>query len=135
MMFSALTDCLRPRLFQRWREQQATASPQIVETAWQRDRRGHSEVALEDFAVVADVVDDVPGPRVVESERGAIARLHAEQARDVGIVSRRHLWKIRRRDAECLRLDHCEDCPAQGVEQVDVLLTYELRQRFARNPI
>src|SRR6185369_5055895 len=33
------------------------------------------------------------------------------------------------------RRDHREDRPAKDVEQVDVLLAYELRERLLRNPL
>ena len=83
------------------------------------------------FAVVADICDDVPGPRFVEAERGAVSRNGPEQPRDIRILALRHLADVGRRDAQFFGGDHREDGPPQDVEQVDVLPAHELRERLA----
>ncbi len=47
---------------------QAALRPQGVQTAGDLELRGRTDVALEDFAIIADSLDDVIGPLFVKAE-------------------------------------------------------------------
>src|SRR5260221_14758982 len=87
------------------RVHQPALGPQIVETALELERRILADIAVEDLAVIADQLDDVVGPFLVETDRLAHARRHAEDALDVGIVGLELLVDILRGDAVLLGLD------------------------------
>ena len=61
--------------------------PQIVEAAIQLQRRLGADIALEDLAVIADRLDRVIGPFLVETERLAHAGGRAEHPLDVGVLA------------------------------------------------
>src|SRR5208282_312945 len=58
---------------------QTALRPQCVEAAHDLQRRALADVALETFAVIADVLDDAVRPIVGEAERFTILALAAEQ--------------------------------------------------------
>jgi len=58
--------------------------PQLVEAALDLERRSHADVAVEAFAVVADLLHDIDDPGLVDAERLAHARGDAEDALDRG---------------------------------------------------
>ena len=88
-------------------------------------------IAVENFAVVADFRDHTPGPHIVESKRGPVPGTSPQQPSDRGIVARRHLRDVGRRDAPLLGGNHREHGPAQDIEQVDIFLAHELCERLA----
>src|SRR6266851_5621349 len=96
---------------------QATACPQIVEAALEFELGILAEVAVEDLAVIADQLDLVIGPFLVEPERLTHARGDAEHALDVGIVALRHVVDVFRRNLLFFRLDQRVDDPADDVVQ------------------
>src|SRR5512138_2919447 len=57
-----------------------------VEAALEADRRAGADELLEDLAVVADLLDDVVGPLVVEPQHLAHVPLGAEEPVDVRIA-------------------------------------------------
>src|ERR1700684_1097022 len=60
--------------------------PERVQAAGDLDRRAHAHVALENLAVIADVLDDAIGPIVGEAEALAETALDAEQPADPRII-------------------------------------------------
>src|SRR5437879_2348616 len=58
----------RSDLPERYRVHQTAAAPQIVQSAFELHRRALADIALEAFAVIADLLDDVIGKLVVETE-------------------------------------------------------------------
>ena len=72
-------------LLERRRVQQPAVGPEIVDSPAVLLGRVLPHVALEDLAVVSNLLDDPVGPFVVESERIVELGLGAQQAGDVGI--------------------------------------------------
>src|ERR1700731_4114824 len=70
---------------------QPALGPQVVEAAVDLEDRARTDIALEAFAVVADLLDDVEDPRLVDAQRLAHARRHAEDALDRGVLALQHL--------------------------------------------
>src|SRR5690242_5746438 len=68
---------------QQGRGHQALVVPEVVEAALELDRALGAEVALEHLAIVADRLDGVEGPGIVEAELDAEIAGHAEQALDL----------------------------------------------------
>src|SRR5690242_21840801 len=91
---------------------QAAVLPQRIQAALDLERRPHADVALEALAVIADLLDDVVGPLLVDAERLAHPGRHAEQTLDAGIVALQHFVDVLRGDAVLLGLDHGELAPA-----------------------
>src|SRR5215212_4570862 len=68
---------------------QSAFGPQIVVAAFELQRRAQAEMLVEDFAVIADRLDCVIGPFLVNPERLADARRDAEHALYIGILALR----------------------------------------------
>src|SRR4029077_8215351 len=109
-----------PRLAHRRRELQPALVPQRVQPARDLHREALPDVALERFAVIADVLDDAIGPVVGEAERLAVLALAAEEALDVGVVRFLLVVDVALRDAELLGVDHGEMRPFDDVEPLVV---------------
>src|SRR5476649_798285 len=73
-------------LLERRREQQAALGPELVAAALQLERRAHADGALEAFAVVSDLLDDVVGPVVGEAHHLAELALDAQDAAHFGVL-------------------------------------------------
>src|SRR5690606_29969535 len=58
---------------------QAAAGPQVVESAVQLDRAALADIAFEALAVIADLLDHVVGPFLVEADALAEAGRDAEE--------------------------------------------------------
>src|SRR4029077_2456365 len=84
----------RARSADRHRVDQAALGPQIVEPAFELERRSEAEMLVEDLAVIADQLDLVVGPLLVEPQIFAHARGDAEHALDVGVVGFGHVIDI-----------------------------------------
>src|SRR5438874_4792240 len=66
----------------RHRVHQPALGPQIVVAAFELQRRAETKMSVEDLAVIADQLDRVVGPFLVEPERLAHARSGAEHPLD-----------------------------------------------------
>src|SRR5215468_6174222 len=93
-------------LADRRRVLQAALGPQIVQAAVDFQHRAGTDVALEALAVVPDLLDDVVDPLLVDPQRLAHARRHAEDALDRRIVAFQHVVDVLGIDAVFLGLDH-----------------------------
>src|SRR5579863_4310543 len=78
----------------RHRVDQAALGPQIVEPALQLERAAHAEIMVEHLTVIADRLDLVIGPFLVEPERLAHAGGDAEDTLDGGVVAFQHVVDI-----------------------------------------
>src|SRR5688572_6390626 len=86
-----------------WRHvQDAGFGPQRIEAAGDLEGRAVTQVAIVAFAVVPDLPDDVVDPFLVDPQRLAQARRHAEDALDRGMAALQHLVDILRGDAVLL---------------------------------
>src|SRR5260370_5136555 len=75
----------------RHRVDQPTLGPQIVVAALKLQRRGEAEMPVEDLAVIADRLDRVVGPFLVQPQRLAHAGGGAEHALDAVRLALGHL--------------------------------------------
>src|SRR4051812_41792364 len=74
---------------------QAALGPEIVVTAFELERRSQAEMLIEDLAVIADRLDRVVGPFLVQSaQRLPHAGCHAEQALNVWVVVLGHVIEV-----------------------------------------
>src|SRR5215213_1510445 len=71
----------------RYRIHQPAARPQIIRAAIQLERRLVADIALEDLAVIADRLDRVVGPFLIETEYLAQAGSRAQHPFSVGVVA------------------------------------------------
>src|SRR4051812_36386934 len=69
-----------PRSAERDRVHQAALGPQPVEAALQLQRAALADIALEDLGVIADRLEGIERPGIVESEPGAELAAGAEQS-------------------------------------------------------
>ena len=98
------------------------------------DRRLRAEVALEAFAVVADLLDDPVGPCGIEAEELAGVLRDAEEALDARIlVARLLLVDVRLRQAVLLGFDHREQRPADDLEPFVVAASHRRAERLLRD--
>src|SRR6476660_5731072 len=112
---------------------QAALGPQSVETAHDLQRRALADVALENLAVIADVLDDAIDPVVGEPERLAILTFGAEHPPGLRIVGLQFLVDIGLGHAEFLGVDHGEMRPAHNVRPLAVAMADRRRERFLGN--
>src|SRR5262252_4767092 len=63
-----------------------TLGPKRIEAARDLQRRALAEIALEDFPVIADVLDDAVDPVLGQPQLFAVIAFGAQQALDFGIV-------------------------------------------------
>src|SRR6476659_8523961 len=96
---------------------QAALGPEVVDAARQRHRRLRPEVALEAFAVIADLLDDPVGPCGIQAEELAGVFGDAEEALDARVlVARLLLVDVGLRQSVLFALDHREQRPADDLE-------------------
>src|ERR1700686_3113308 len=73
---------------------QPALGPQIIVAAFELQRRAETEIAVEDLAVIADRLDFVVGPFLVEPQGLAHAGRGAKHALDVRRLALRHLVEV-----------------------------------------
>src|SRR3954454_16137346 len=78
----------------------AAGAPQLVEAARDAEFRAGADVALVDFAVIADMPDDARRPIFCQAEVLAVSALGADQPHHVGLLRFQRLVDILRGDAE-----------------------------------
>src|SRR5437764_7563814 len=100
---------------ERWRDQKAAVLPELVLPARETEPRAFAEMALEDVAVVSDLLDRLIGPVGREPVLLSEIVADAEQPPDLGHLALLHLLDIRLRDAELLRCDQREEGPAHDM--------------------
>src|SRR3546814_4394894 len=112
---SSRTDTLFPytTLFrsERPRIQRAALGPLLVHTAIQLERAALADVTLEALAIIADLLEDVVAPLLVDAEVLAHARGDTQDALDVRVVALQLVIDVLRGDAVFLTLDHCVQRP------------------------
>src|SRR5271166_6148572 len=111
----------------RWRVLQAAFVPQVVDAARHAER---SHVAIPLLAEVADLLDDVIGPLVVDPERLAHVAVDAEQALDVGVVGLQHVVDVLAGHPLLLGGDHREMGPLHDVVELVVALAHHCAERL-----
>src|SRR3954468_8905458 len=75
----------------RWGVLDAALVPQRIDAAGDLQRRAVADVAVEDFAVVTERLDDVIGPVVAEADALAEGAVGAEQTLNVLVLRSLHL--------------------------------------------
>ncbi len=108
-----------------WRRVLDTALvPQSVETACDLQRAACTDVAIEDFAVIAHALDDIIGPVIGQAEVGADRRalFDAEEALDIRVCRILHLVDVLLRDPEFFGVHKRIGGPADDVEPLVVTL-------------
>src|SRR5581483_12394348 len=85
---------------------QAALGPQFVEAAVDLEDRACADIAVEALAVIADLLDDVDDPLLVDTKRLAHAGGDAEDALDRRVVALQHLVDVLGVDAVFLGLEH-----------------------------
>src|SRR5476649_227006 len=107
----------------RRRDHRAALGPERIDAAAELERRALAEIALEALAVIADLLDDVVGPLLVEAEDLAVAVDHAQEALHVEVGRRQRVIDGRLVDAALLRLEHGVLGPAHHVEPSRIAVT------------
>ena len=76
----------------------STVGPQSIQTARDTQRGVHADVALKDFAVVTQLLDDLVSPVVRKAQFRALTSVNAQQAASVGfrLMSSSVSWPIAR---------------------------------------
>src|SRR5690349_1042987 len=126
---------LRPGLPHRQGVHHAALAPQSVDATPEFERRVDTEVAVVDFAVVAELLDDVVGPALLQPEQLAIARIAAEQLAHSRILGVALLVDVGLVDAAFLGLDQGVVRPANDVEPLLVARSHEGPEWLARDDI
>ncbi len=103
---------------------QTTLCPQRVETAIDVDARLLADIAVVDFAVVPDRLDDPYGPIVVEANCLPKVTLDAHQTPDVGIGGGFHLLDVGLGNAELLGIEKGKMHPFHDREPLAVALPH-----------
>src|SRR5690606_12836942 len=106
----------------RQRVHQAAVLPLRVQAAFDLQRAGAAQVAIEAFSVVADLLDDVVGPGVVDSHALARARRDAQDALHGGTGALAHLVDVSRSDAVLLGFQHGVQRPLHDVQPAVITL-------------
>src|SRR3984957_13723442 len=91
---------------------QAALGPDVVDAALHTHR---GDVAVPDLAKIADLLDDVVGPFVVDPERLSHVALEPEQAANVRVRAGHEAVDVLAGDALLLGGDHRDECPAHEV--------------------
>src|SRR4029077_8788646 len=114
----------------RRRDQQPAVSPPSVLSSAQTEPRLLAEMALEDVAVIADLLDRLIGP--IGREPVLLAKIVAdpEQALYLRHLALLHLLDIGLRDAQFLGGDQREEGPAHDVRPLAVVLPHERTDRL-----
>src|SRR6516225_4162032 len=92
-------------------------------------------MAFEDLAVIADHLDCVVGPFLVETERLAHAGGDAKHALDAGILALRHFVDVLLGDASLLGLEQRIDDPVDDVVPLLVAMAHDRGQRLLRDAL
>src|SRR5580698_1330989 len=109
---------------------QAALGPQRVEAARDLQRRALADVALKNFAVIADRLDDAIGPVVGEPEPFTELAFEAEQAADFRIGGVLLIVDIGLVDAELFGVEHRMVGPAHDVFPGVIALAHRRAQRL-----
>src|SRR5262249_42610974 len=104
--------------------------PQRIEASGDLQRRAHAYIALEHFAVVPDLLDDVVDPLLVDTQRLAHAGRYAKDALDGGVVALQHFVDILGGDAVLLGLELGVEGPAHDVAELVVAMAHHGAQRL-----
>src|SRR3984893_18684755 len=110
-------------------------APELVEAARNFQLRFRSDIAVVDFAVIADVADDAHGPVLGQPKLLAVIAFGADQPHHVGILRLQRLVDVFRVNAELFGVDHRVQRPLHDQHPVIVTLAHHRRQRFLRDDI
>src|SRR6185437_5050767 len=80
--------------------------PELVQAARDLQLGAFADIAVIDFAVIADMLDDAHGPVLGKAEVHAIGAFVADKAHHVGLFRLHRLVDVLRGDAELLGVDH-----------------------------
>src|SRR3954464_252826 len=122
-------------LSERWCDQQPAVLPELVLSAREAKPRALTEMALEDLAIVSDLLDRLIGPVGGEAVLLSEVVADAEQALDLGHLALLHLLDIRLRDAEFFGRDQREEGPAHDMRPLAVVLAHDRADRLLRDDL
>src|SRR5882724_5267293 len=116
------------RISPNWgRVEHAALRPQAAQSAREIGPAVAAEIAVIDFAVIADRFDDGGCPAGTES--GDTCGRRGEKEFHVFVLAFAHNLEVCCIDAELLGIDQSEDRPAHRVEELLVTLSQKRRQR------
>src|SRR5581483_8173736 len=121
-----------PALPDRWCVLQAPLAPEIVEPAGDPETRCRSHVALEDFSVVANRLDDFRREVALQAELAAEITFRSEEPPDARVGGARHLFDVGLRNAQLLGVEQREMHPLDDREPLPVTLAHRWTQRLLR---
>src|SRR3978361_707412 len=84
----------------------AAGVPELVQATWNLQLGFGADIALVDFAVIADMADDARGPVLGETELLAVIAFGADQPHHVGLLRLQRLVAVLGGDTELLGVDH-----------------------------
>src|SRR5436305_148787 len=119
----------------RRREQQAAILPQPVLAARQTEPRAFAEMALEDLAIISDLLDRLIGPVGGEAVLLSEIVADAKQAFDLRHLAFLHLVDVRLRDTELFGGDQREKSPAHDMRPLAVVLAHQRADRLLRDDL
>src|ERR1700722_1790593 len=72
----------------------AAGAPELIEAAGNAELRSRADIALIDFAVIADAADDADGPVLGQPEFFAVIAFGADQAHHIGLLRLQRLVDV-----------------------------------------
>src|SRR5579884_3058953 len=109
--------------------------PKRIQAACDLERRALPDIAVEDFAIIADQLDDAVDPVLGQSELLAEISLSPKQTFYFRILGFHLLFNIFLIDVQLLGIKHREMHPFDDVEPLVVALAHERPQRLLGNDL
>src|SRR5262245_64243290 len=109
----------------RWRVLDAALGPEPVDAAADAELRARSHVALEYFAIVADLLDDAHHPVLAQTELLAEIALDAQEPPDLGLVRLQCFVDVLGGNAELLGIAHGVERPFDDIEPLIVAMAHQ----------
>src|SRR6516162_4698505 len=120
-----------PRSADGWRVLQAALVPQLIEPAGQTQRSLQPDIALEAFAVIAHVLDDIVAPILRQTHHLAHVVADAEHALQLLILRRRlHLVDVGLGDALLFGDQHGKEGPPHDPRPSVIPMSNRRRERL-----
>src|SRR5262249_31594601 len=113
----------------------AALGPEPVDAAADAELRARSYIALEYFAVVADLLDDAHHPVLGQAKLLAEIALDAQEAPDLGLVRLQCFVDVLGGYAELLGIDHDIERPFDDIEPLIVAMAHQRPERLLGNDL
>src|SRR3984893_3263457 len=119
-----------PRSADGRRIKDAARVPQLIETARDAELRVDADIAIIDFAIVADIANDARSPIPGKPELLAVAAYGADEPSDLRLLRSERVVDVLRTDPELFGIHHRVQAPFHDQEPVVVLVPHHGRERL-----